>query len=511
MINYYSPERVNNTTFETSYWNSIRQPYVFKFYRRDAEYFNFYQQSGKIILQCNSVSMGGYLPIVGEIISVIDDNTKKRRVGTITQVISATAAGQPQDIFKTDIDFDNSVFTGSGYINWQRRENYQIKMQLTAYIPAIDDIVYLGEAVGTPDLMGVAKIDVRELLTYQMQKINKFKYSTTNQREYSGWCYFTFTYSDYFVFNGFVSATTRDAGGKGKWWGIDGVKYLLDEYGQNFAEYVPSANVEDAAKFLTAFDTPTMFLGYPFSLSFIYPEDFKTISAYRKQRELNSVGGTIGTLSHVLNANEAGGVNQLLIEGMWNSNTTQLDVYIQNAGGDAQQFMVTGYVVANYVYSAPAAPITAINFTEEKRVLIDKECKQYPIYLMWKNSLGGWDYWLFDKNNETSFESSQAGSYNVYVEDIEFSNLREKITEARQFKRVTMGDVVTKESLKGLQEIERSPQVYVLYNANKLSEYPEQAWMGVRLAPKGFKYNANQTGVEVEVTIIYPEFYSVSN
>jgi hypothetical protein len=50
-----------------------------------------------------------------------------------------------------------------------------------------------------------------------------------------------------------------------------------------------------------------------------------------------------------------------------------------------------------------------------------------------------------------------------------------------------------------------------LYDSTMLPANPELAWIGVRISPKGFKYKIDSNAVEVEVSIVYPELYSIPN
>ena len=130
---------------------------------------------------------------------------------------------------------------------------------------------------------------------------------------------------------------------------------------------------------------------------------------------------------------------------------------------------------------------------------------------MWKNSLGGWDFWLFDNVTEHETTSQQGATYENYIEDIENATHRTQFTEARQQNRITCFGTATQEQYEGLKTIERSPQVYMLRDASALTTNPLKAWTGVRIAPKGFKKVSATVNIEVELTIELPEPYNVPN
>jgi hypothetical protein len=130
---------------------------------------------------------------------------------------------------------------------------------------------------------------------------------------------------------------------------------------------------------------------------------------------------------------------------------------------------------------------------------------------MWKNSLGGWDYWLFDNNAEINYTAKHNTNYNVYVENIETTNLRSKFVSADQVKTITVGDSVSVDSLVGLKGIESSAQVFMLYDQSKLATTPELAWIGVNVVPKGFKHTSFANYVDIEVTFELPDYYTTNN
>ena len=79
--------------------------------------------------------------------------------------------------------------------------------------------------------------------------------------------------------------------------------------------------------------------------------------------------------------------------------------------------------------------------TEIKRVKINRDCRKNPVYLMWKNSLGGWDFWLFDNKSENTIKTKAGELYDIYNEDIEREVARTKVLQNRQLKNVVVGDV----------------------------------------------------------------------
>jgi hypothetical protein len=85
--------------------------------------------------------------------------------------------------------------------------------------------------------------------------------------------------------------------------------------------------------------------------------------------------------------------------------TTLRRIYYDGDGGitteDTPNSPICGYV----------APVPEVVITETKRIKIDNTCYDNPIYLVWKNTLGGWDSWMFQKNQTRNLIVGDLGNF----------------------------------------------------------------------------------------------------
>lgn len=501
MITHIEPYRTNNYNAEECRWGSIRQPYIFRFFRRDGEYTTFTSVSGN--MQLSSTTLYGYTPVIGEILTVIDNVSKRKLVGKVTNF----AAG----VITTDIPVPPTGTFAPGYILWQKREAYKIRLKISAFIPTLSldatDFIELGDAIGTPDSIGVTKIDVRQLLTYGCEKINKYNFTDSSAIEYSGWIKFVVSFSDKFIYEGAEQTTVRDAVIDKTFYGIDAVKQLLNVYGQNFCDYQPTEFYP--AKFLSGFRRPTYFVGYPFSLSVIMPEEFEGEKPNLCIIYYDNSGGTFLTPDFI-NTAEASVTSFKMLD--LPPGISHIEAWLQpEANTIPTMIPPPGNYFVDDPDNAYRGTIPEYAITEMKHIEINNNCREYPVYLMWKNQLGGWDFWLFSKVNETNITAAQGERYDLYVEDLEFANANNRIIQASAVKTVTVGDVVDIDMAEGIAGIERSPAVFVLHDSTKLATAPELAWMRVQIAPKGVKYRSNAGKVTVEIAVVFPEYYTIPN
>ncbi len=57
------------------------------------------------------------------------------------------------------------------------------------------------------------------------------------------------------------------------------------------------------------------------------------------------------------------------------------------------------------------APVPDVVITEVKRIKIDQACYDNAAYLVWKNTLGGWDQWLFKKTQTKNLLTEDLGNF----------------------------------------------------------------------------------------------------
>lgn len=103
------------------------------------------------------------------------------------------------------------------------------------------------------------------------------------------------------------------------------------------------------------------------------------------------------------------------------NNFTIADNVILNSWCD--QFTLNEYVTLsgnavlaqtfNSAMCGYVAPIAPFRFSEEKEIEYRNCVLRNPMYLTWKNLLGGWDYWMFEKTQIESFDSETLGSFQV--------------------------------------------------------------------------------------------------
>jgi hypothetical protein len=389
--------------------------------------------------------------------------------------------------------------TYGGFVNIPSRVNHYVVATIYVYNPSTNKTIpVLAKLKGGID--GRMRLDCSDFISDILTKEELTTPSGVNFRDDSVWCRFYISLAERYT--GYSGTENVDPT---MYYAVDAVKDLLSDYGQNMCDYLPfGVTYTPQAKFLTAFDKPTYFPGYPFELSFIYPPDLPA-SITREEDEFTSSGSAISNVSTAIDNSKQGGVNRLRLSGTYSSGTAQLDVYLQADSAPQLGYYNDNYIADDYFELDPPTPpsFTPYQLTEKKRVKIGALCSSNPVYIRWRNSKGGFDYWLFKSNQTISYASKQEGDISREPDDLQDQNYRSLILIARQGKRITCGANVLKEDLEGIRGVEASTFVEMMVSASPVQ------WLRMKVVPKGFSYQTKGTTADVVVELEYPEPYSI--
>lgn len=122
----------------------------------------------------------------------------------------------------------------------------------------------------------------------------------------------------------------------------------MDGIGQNMKEYVPKNLSGTAANFLTMFEKPTYFEGFPFFLSFLYDEDFSDVYLERHQQDVDVNGTNVGSETDAnLLVTGRGYVNQMKVRTP-NAGADGFDIWLETGATITDGYTSGGYVATGY-------------------------------------------------------------------------------------------------------------------------------------------------------------------
>jgi hypothetical protein len=243
-------------------WLATESPNNFRLLRRD-------------YIINNSVNSGGYLRITlslsftgstTDTIAIYDSTLDTMYVGTVIAI--GTSGVNPNDLITTDIVW--VAGTAAAYMNDNTEHGgYYFEGRLI-----VNGVIYPLTIIASPDSKGYADLDVSGILRIvtALGKVGDYTQRLMKETNKSG--KFNFEYRE------------RWYGYEGSWEGDIVISPMVSppmmndwyygecvrsaEQGSNLHDYV--ADVLNDAPFLNQFDQPVYFLGLPFDLSFILPE-----------------------------------------------------------------------------------------------------------------------------------------------------------------------------------------------------------------------------------------------
>lgn len=152
--------------------------------------------------------------------------------------------------------------------------------------------------------------------------------------------------------------------------------------------------------------------------------------------------------------------------------------------------------------------MTAIS---ETITLLVEDANCNPVYLRWKNSLGGWDYYLFEIRQYEDLKTDSSDLYQTNVTDLSTATEYLNVIKKEGRKIVKCGTETIKEyEFDLIKEIIYSPKVQLFTGtAGDTSTYND--WQTIILNNIKATKDTFAKSFKVELELRYIEQYTISN
>lgn len=307
------PERLING--HLSKWNAVHQPIEFKVQRKDqaVEMKYKFTTPGSTV----RIKVVGSLPLGVEIGQrVYYSSPSQSYVLNITDIVG--------NILITDGLVSGTVY--GGFVNFlDAYTNYFIETEIL-YRNTSNVYESIGTSRSKIDSQGIASININEWLKTKAVFEDDFLYNVINKAINGEGGAFTARFRE--NYNG-QTLDFSPVDGIGYW--TNSAKQVLEIFGTNMAVYVPTYDDtrEERAKFLSVFEKPTYFPGYPFSLCFVYSDNLLNYQITREESTKDLNGSEIDSTSDDLNATQRFFVNRLMLKQGYTSDVKQLEVWLE--------------------------------------------------------------------------------------------------------------------------------------------------------------------------------------
>lgn len=368
---------------ETSKWNAVGNPIVYKLQRADYIVTQFQDNSGFVDVTINGIDLTADFPVSTPVIFGSDDGTYSKQSATVTAVI---------------LIFGNTHITVStpytspasgGFINKSATKlNYRVQVNL---YDESDVLINSEPFVYSPTASGALNVNVAGIIRKALNPNNDINFASDT------------VYDDVNVYKAFYIATTELYTGSAESevkddsnviYAVFSALQIPSSYGGNMSLYATWDDASPKGLFLTKQDRLKMWRDYPMIVSAIVSDDV-TSDVYFSVQYFDSENNIVA------------------------SQSTAEDAYT----GKVLEF------IPNNVLEPPGEAsygrVWLTNF-DDNTILIDylyfdviTPCDN-PMYLVARNSLGGVLQWMFDASQDKGFDyrnDIKAATYTLYAEN----------------------------------------------------------------------------------------------
>lgn len=143
----------------------------------------------------------------------------------------------------------------------------------------------------------------------------------------------------------------------------------------------------------------------------------------------------------------------------------------------------------------------ATRISEIKKVRLNNECVDNPVFLSWFNRVAGIDYYLFGRTQGESLRISAGQIFERDITDIENADtIKDFLTKDAVLVSRLGAENIDENDIEGLKGLLTSPKVQLLVSQNPIK------WQTVLVSPGTFKTKeTRERRFRLELDIVHPE------
>jgi hypothetical protein len=307
-----------------SKWNAVHQSITFEFQRQDFKVIKAIPSKYFANLKfnpCTDLYFDGLLPTVLK----VNQN--------ITYIVNGVKYTAKVITIKSKVlvieKISNNTLNGGFLLLKDSYSSYYLEVNIYA-VDATNTFEFIGTTKVTDNDKGEIKVNVQEWLQTKCIFRNDFKYDVLNQKQIGEGSQFNITWRE--VFDGKETNPFTILSNVNLFYWVNATKQVQESYSENMADYVPTIDNTrtDKAKFQSVFKKPTYFVGYPFSLNFIYSDNLENIEIRKREVTKNLNGTQIASTTDLLNMNSRGYSNRLMLKQGYTSSVKTIDVWLES-------------------------------------------------------------------------------------------------------------------------------------------------------------------------------------
>lgn len=441
---------------ETSRWNAIAHPLLYKLQRKDFTFASITNSGGfvRLVLDASFGDVASSFD-VDDVVYFQTDAGVYATTGNVT----ASTYSAPNTLVTLDTTY---ISSSTGWVNNETlRPNYRLEYEVynTGGTLLNEEPFYK-----SPSPSGLVTIDISTIVRAYLSPNTDADLTGSTKIFDSTNAYLKFYIKYRETWTGSAESQTNDSANQ--FFAVLGAKQIPSTYGSNMAEHVSFSDGGPLPDWLTKFDSPVAWRGYPFLLSAIIGDGVAG-------NQFVNVGGD--TTTPAAYAGKLIDVDLLEILATETPESVTATIYRDDA--------------------------VDVKIVESVTVELRDACAN-PVMLLARNSLGGCIQWMFDHSQDYDFDygdGRKAKRHVLYAEGLsinEWESLQDFITLGEIYR-----DNITEFTSATIKTSTRiGQQVYVLDSSGNKT--------GVIVIPTRNRTKTQQAKHSFEIEIEYPETWA---
>lgn len=496
-----------------SKWWAVQNPIIYKFERRDFEIDNISLVTGSqgLMKMLPGYVFTGVFDYIGKYIYI-----NSGPYNGLYQVDSIALLGITYYVYFQGYIGDsfggyaNDVFKRTG---WHLLVNVY-KFDLTSL-----SNVLISTIRSTGDITGIVTADISGMIKGTVSTRDGSDYTKVGYLDKDATAIYHISYQEKYTDS--VTSEIRDEMPDSEWptdpppiiprryYGNLAVRQIQKPNGSNMAQFIavlPDVATLKKGDFISDFDKPVYWPGYPWDIAFIASDLLGFVQLGRHEEIVSNDDVVTGTNTADIERTDGEidgrllpGETRVTLTGSYVSTTKKVFLWIETADPFSSRYVTDGYVDADYVEELDGPTFSPIEITKRKAIYMNFGCYDNPVYLKWKGKEGGWNYWLFGFDQKIGTDTTANGQFEQNISDMETAEGKLEWINKKSQPYMQIGATgISVDNYTGMAGLMESVEVKMLISS---SPY---VWQTVLVRPGSVTYVKRSALFDVEMIIDLP-------
>lgn len=497
-----------------SKWWAVHNPIFYTFARRDYEIVSITLSSGTIgiITLAPGYVLTNLSDYIGKTIYV---NSGPYVGGYVVESVSFSGTN-----YLIYFQGHTGIDMAGGYVNdLFARSGWYLQVNVYKYDFDTASNVFISSLRSAGNVEGNVSVDVSGIIKSSVSTMDTFQYDKVGYWDRYANVFFHISYQELFKDSStpiFVDemldpywpsdpAPTIPR----RYFATKSVRQIQKLNGSNMAAYLgvlPDVGYTKKGDFISDFAKPVYWPGFPWDIAFIASELLGFVQLSRNEQTVDTNETVIGTnagdidrLDGEMDGALFPGETRVMLTGSYTDNIKKVFIWIQTGDAFSSRYVADDYVADDYVEELDGPTFVPIEITKRFPIYLNFECYDNPVYLKWKGTQGGWNYWLFGFDQKVNTETQGNGQFEQNISDMETAQGKVEWINKKSLPSMQVGATgISIDNYDGIAGLMESVEVKMLVSS---SPY---VWQTVLVRPGTVSYTKRNLLFDVDFIIDLP-------